>query len=1200
LIAIGKYDRINSSNIANEYRQFSKLTKVGSGAFHGCINLKQIPIFNQTVASNYESRKWYNKISYLYNDYILLNTSIINAFDTSSHALYKKINDIWYINNVEFGTTKPDIDKIPIPQQCIIGEQWITNKNNDNINGSIQIGNYIINNFSSIYQNENASLQLKLFFEDPGRSDNTGLYKLYKINNNNDLYIIHEDKDFQPFDSLHINAISGSFDVGYIKIKTDNSYGLVYMSKGRTIPDNNINYIQLNYVDSNKISGLINTKTTNKIHFIKRYGEVAEFTTTQVNWGESTITLGSETDKLYNNITNYIEGSFYQFNYTTLNPFECQDCNIKTCPYGVVERYTGATPSCAPFHENETCAQLLKFNRNDGVNYLRIVGLSKPSAWQEEINGVIQTTNLTLNLNDSSDFVDGEIYTVDFDEMSSAHVTIVRGKMSKIIIGNKIKNLYMNCFSSYYNLLEVDINSNQLFVDTQQPSSGYPDYGKSGMGVNSFSNCPKLHTIKLPQNLTIFAGNTGNNSLGNDSKGLFQNCTTLAEWNDTTQRGIDLSKITQIAEYTFKNTGFVELYLPNTTTIKEYAFAGCQNLVKIHLPNVNTLHKTAFNDCPNLETIIIPLISISNWPDFTGCTKLQRPSEGCDYGKYKYNQLCFSCDEGKFSGIDAVSCGTTCPVGFYKDNNKCLTCGSGKYSTNTNAIGESACQLCEPGKYQNEVAQQSCKNCGEGEYSTSGLSACLSCQPGEYPNSDKSSCTKCSPGKYSTDNKTIDCNLCDVGKYQDEEGKTSCKDCTDEVNYSDSEGSTSCTPCKVCNANEDITQFCVEKSNTVCELKPKWHQIVGATKGCWMPNGTFYEGIDFDPSDLTKCNYEDNPRLINLKDKCTSYKIVYNKDVLKTNANIQSNNVNIKKLRFFIDNVPLYWSGSHGDVTFDLEIYIKHHHSESIDTIPEESSLTDSFTYVYGGSHKFVDTGYYEFNLNQNFNWDTSKHLVFAIKHGKHNAYGNTNYSNGTVYGSTYVFDGIKSDAGRAWYLKGFWDSINFSNDVQTINTVNGDSSKYERNTSHKQVPLIELMFGCDHSNHVCTCPNGTPVSDVECATHGIQCKSCNSGYMLQDGKCIQKVCKCSNGLGTIGEHCENIHNQQCASCNDGYVLNDKVCEYNPCPASHPFLEKYINTNLYWCYEGPGNDGSVCRMSNSSFTAPADGSWGTNQDNCVL
>ena len=56
---------------------------------------------------------------------------------------------------------------------------------------------------------------------------------------------------------------------------------------------------------------------------------------------------------------------------------------------------------------------------------------------------------------------------------------------------------------------------------------------------------------------------------------------------------------------------------------------------------------------------------------------------------------------------------------------------------------------------------------------------------------------------------------------------------------------------------------------------------------------------------------------------------------------------------------------------------------------------------------------------------------------------------------------------------------------------------------------------------------------------------------------------------------------------------------YNPCPASHPYLEKYSTGDLYWCYEKAGNV-SPCRMLNSGLPAPLDGSWGTNQNDCVL
>ena len=53
------------------------------------------------------------------------------------------------------------------------------------------------------------------------------------------------------------------------------------------------------------------------------------------------------------------------------------------------------------------------------------------------------------------------------------------------------------------------------------------------------------------------------------------------------------------------------------------------------------------------------------------------------------------------------------------------------------------------------------------------------------------------------------------------------------------------------------------------------------------------------------------------------------------------------------------------------------------------------------------------------------------------------------------------------------------------------------------------------------------------------------------------------------------------------------------CPSSHPFLEKFGKTDSYFCYERAGNNGKVCGMSNSGIAAPADGTWGADQNDCA-
>ena len=51
-------------------------------------------------------------------------------------------------------------------------------------------------------------------------------------------------------------------------------------------------------------------------------------------------------------------------------------------------------------------------------------------------------------------------------------------------------------------------------------------------------------------------------------------------------------------------------------------------------------------------------------------------------------------------------------------------------------------------------------------------------------------------------------------------------------------------------------------------------------------------------------------------------------------------------------------------------------------------------------------------------------------------------------------------------------------------------------------------------------------------------------------------------------------------------------------PSTARFLEKYGDSNLYFCYDKKGNGGAVCGMHNSGIAPPDGGTWGTNQPDC--
>ena len=104
-------------------------------------------------------------------------------------------------------------------------------------------------------------------------------------------------------------------------------------------------------------------------------------------------------------------------------------------------------------------------------------------------------------------------------------------------------------------------------------------------------------------------------------------------------------------------------------------------------------------------------------------------------------------------------------------------------SPSRRSSGQSSCDICPSGTYQNSISSTSCDACGPGKYlySTSpashdSIEDCIICQSGKYTLEDEttnSMCGSCPTGKYNSDDGAIldnhigvdSCSECDVGKF---------------------------------------------------------------------------------------------------------------------------------------------------------------------------------------------------------------------------------------------------------------------------------------------------------------------------------------------------------------------------------------------------------------------------------------------------
>ena len=126
-----------------------------------------------------------------------------------------------------------------------------------------------------------------------------------------------------------------------------------------------------------------------------------------------------------------------------------------------------------------------------------------------------------------------------------------------------------------------------------------------------------------------------------------------------------------------------------------------------------------------------------------------------------------------------------------------------------------------------------------------------------------------------------------------------------------------------------------------------------------------------------------------------------------------------------------------------------------------------------------------------------------------------------------------------------------------------------------------------------CICESGAEYCPIKgkalCGSDG-KCKFPDNCKHIE-GQLANNFCRCEGQLAN--NFC------RCAPDTRDPTSEPDSSAYNPCPAIHPYLEKYSTGDLYWCYEKAGNVGP-CRMLYSGLPAPLDGSWGTNQNDCVL
>ena len=235
----------------------------------------------------------------------------------------------------------------------------------------------------------------------------------------------------------------------------------------------------------------------------------------------------------------------------------------------------------------------------------------------------------------------------------------------------------------------------------------------------------------------------------------------------------------------------------------------------------------------------------------------------CEAGRYSANtggvsesKSCTLCEEGKYQGQVGQSGCNGCAPGFFLTSGDATDPASYEESGDGFAIngvfllaegsdknGATHCNPCPSGYVNSEEDSTSCDSCFSGEYADPGSSTCSKCPAGKYSKKDEDNpdfhdgCKDCEAGKYSASIATVECTVCNSGRYSPD-GATECLDC-DVGRAQDLEGMHFCQTCGEGKYADEMALGSCKDCPLGTHSNPSINGVEGMVSCTLCPNGTY-------------------------------------------------------------------------------------------------------------------------------------------------------------------------------------------------------------------------------------------------------------------------------------------------------------------------------------------------------------------------